>query len=98
MTANGLIDLTLKEIARDYQPGTLPWMKVNSPEEWRRMLILEQRINGMALEGNLDSLRGALEEYQGLILGIVKEFRSLKEKKGHEMFNFVESHAQTGER
>ena len=60
-----VIDLTLKEIAKDYQPGTLPWMKVNSPEEWRRMLILEQRINGMALEGNLDGLRVGLRRISG---------------------------------
>lgn len=70
-----LIDLTLKEIAKDYQPWTLPWMKVNSLEEWRRMLILEQRINRMALGGNLDGLRRNLNEYQSLMQKSLKRFR-----------------------
>lgn len=81
MTANRLIDLTLEEIGRDYQPGSLPWMKVNRPDEWGKMLTLERGINGMALGGNLDGLRGALNEYQSLIPAMVKEFKVLKEEK-----------------
>jgi hypothetical protein len=88
MTANSLIDLTLKEIAKEYRPEILAWMKANRPNKWGKMLTFERRINGMALGGNLNSLRGALNEYQSLILAMVKEFKSLNEKKGQGMFNF----------
>lgn len=87
---NRLIDSTLKEIARDYQPGTFPWMKAYRPNEWGTMLTLEGKVNEMALESNLKGLREALDEYQGLILAVVKEYEALKENKGQEMFNFVE--------
>ena len=76
MTDSLVIDLTLKEIGKDYQPGTLPWMKVNRPDKWGKMLISEGRVNGMALGGNLDGLRGALDEYKELIVGMVKEFKA----------------------
>jgi hypothetical protein len=90
MTANRLIDLTLEDIGRNYQPGSLPWMKVNRPDEWGKMLTLERRITGMALGDALDDLRGTLEEYQGLIAAVVKEFKVLKEEKGQGIFSFVE--------
>ena len=67
MTANSLIDLILEEIARDYEPGTLPWMKVNRPGEWEKMLTLERGTNETALEGDLKGLRELLDEYQRLI-------------------------------
>lgn len=57
-------------------------MKANRPDEWGKMLTLERGINGMALGGNLDDLRGALNGYQTLILAMVKELKALKEKKG----------------
>jgi len=87
---HGLIDRTLQEMNEAYKAGTLEWMKVNKPDRWGKMLILERRINGMALEGNMDGLRGALNEYQSLILGMVKEFKAPKEKRGQDFFNFVE--------
>ena len=82
MTANSLIELTLEEIARDYQPGTLVWMKRSRPKEWGTMLTIEERINKMALGGDRDGLRGALSDYQGLILAMVKEFKTIKENRG----------------
>jgi len=42
------------------------------------------------LESNLKGLREALDEYQGLILAMVKEFRAIREEKGQRMFKFVE--------
>ena len=97
MTVNALIDLTLLEIAREYHSGTLPWMKKNRPNEWGDMITLEKKINGMVLEGNLKGLRGALDEYQSLILAMLREFKSLQEKKGQGMFNFVERPKPPGE-
>ena len=80
MTANSLIDFTLEEIARDYQPGVLPWAKANRRGEWDKMLTLERRINEIALGCNHEDLRGVLDEYRSLTLAMVKEFIALKEK------------------
>jgi len=60
MTANRLIDLTLKEIRERHQPGTLPWMKANRPEEWGKMLTLEGEINKTASGGDLEGLKKIL--------------------------------------
>lgn len=78
MTANSLIDSILEEIARGYHPGGLSWVKVNRPGEWRKMVLLEQRINETALEGNLKGLREGLNEYQDLILTMVRIFKTPK--------------------
>ena len=91
MTANSLIDFTLEEIAREYQPCALALMKAGRPDDWERMVVLEGEINKMALGSNTEGLKRALSEYQGLILTMVKEFKALKEKKGQGMFKFVES-------
>ena len=90
MTGRLLIDETLKRINQEYQPGTLAWMKANRPNDWGSMLNLERSINKTALEGNFKSLREALDEYQGLILAMVREFRTLKEVMGQGSFSFVE--------
>lgn len=65
-------------------------MKANRPHEWGKMLTLEGEINKRSLCGDLDGLRGVLNNYRGLILAMVEEFRCLKAKKGQGMFNFVE--------
>jgi len=75
MTASELIDLTLEEIAKDYQTETLPWMKGNKPNDWGSMLTLERSINKTALDGNLNGLREVLSEYQRLILAMVKDLK-----------------------
>jgi len=96
---NSLIDDTLKRINQGYSPGTLRWIKGN-PDRWAVLLTLEGRVNEMALGSDTGGLKRALSEYQGLILGMVREFKTLKEKKGQEMFNFVECPMppETGER
>jgi hypothetical protein len=50
----------------------------------------------MVLGGNLNGLRGALNEYQSLIVPMVEEFKSLNEKNVQGMFNFVESPSPPG--
>lgn len=77
MTANELIDLTLKEIAQGYHPGILAWMKVNRSEEWRKMLSLESEINEMASKGNVEGLKESLKGYKGLILNIMRIFKGV---------------------
>lgn len=90
MTAKRLIDLIIEEIARDYQPGTSPRMKMNRQGAWGKMLALEEEINKTALCGNLDAFRGVLNSYRGVILAMVEEFKSLKKKKGQGMFDFAD--------
>jgi hypothetical protein len=88
MTANSLIDITIREITRDYQPGTLAWMKANSPDDWGNMLTLEGKVNEMALGSDTEGLKRALSDYQMLILAAAKEYKALREEKGQRMFNF----------
>ena len=92
---DGLIDRTLREINEAWEPGTVEWIKANRPDEWRKLLTLEQRINGMALGGSIEGLREGLNEYQGLTLTMVKEF-TLKEAKEQGSFKFVERPKTTG--
>jgi hypothetical protein len=92
MTANSLIDLTLEEIAREYQPCAFAWMKAGRPDDWKRMVVLEGEINKMALGSDTEGLKRALSEYQGLILSMVKEFKAHKGETGNlleqRVFNF----------
>ena len=88
MTANSLIDFTIREIARDYQPGTFPWMKASRPDKWGEMVTYERRVNEMALGNDTEGLKRALTDYQRLILGMVREFKALKEERGRRMFKF----------
>jgi len=90
---NSLIDITLERIGQEYQAGTLPWMKANKPNEWSTMLTLEGRVNEMALGSDLSGLRDVLDEYQRIILAMVKEF-TLKEQGS---FKFVERPQSPGE-
>jgi hypothetical protein len=83
MMVNSLIDHTLESINRDYQPGTLPWIKGNRPEKWEEMLTLEGKVNEMVLGGNIEGLREALNEYQRIILAMVKEFKKGRERAGN---------------
>lgn len=85
MTANSLIDLTLGKIAKGYSPGILPWIKVDRPDDWKRMVGLEGEINERALKEDINELKKALEHYQELIIRMVKKFETPKGKNG-ELF------------
>ena len=65
MTANSLIESTLKKIAETYPSGTLHQMKQNRPNEWKRLIALEEEINRAALSEDEIILRDALSEYRG---------------------------------
>jgi len=71
-----LIDDTVKRINESYSPGTLAWMKKSHRKDCARRLTVERHINEMALEGDQEGLRGALEEYQGIILDMVGVFKA----------------------
>ena len=61
--ANLLIDIALREIAKEYKPGLLAWLKWHS-DQWNRLLQLEDRINQAALAKYEEGLKDALSEYR----------------------------------
>ena len=58
------IDDTLSQIAKDYKPGLLPWMKHHHPDRWAHLLELEAEINAATLAGNESGLKPALKAYR----------------------------------
>ena len=55
----------------------MPYLKPG----WGKVLAMEGKVNELALGGNLNGLREALEGYQRLILALVDEYRSIKGKE-----------------
>lgn len=73
MTANSLIDDCLKEIAKEYKPGLLAWLK-KQPDLWVRVLDLEGRINQAALSNNETGLKQELSEYKAFLFAMREDF------------------------
>lgn len=88
MTANSLIDITLEEIATEYQTGTLAWMKRNRPGEWRTMLSLEEETNQKTLKGDMEGLKEVLKQYKRLIHRMVRAFKTPIGEAG-DLFNYL---------
>jgi hypothetical protein len=76
LSVHSKIDTALEEINRNYQPGTLEWTKVNRPEDWKKMISLEDRINQAILRGDGEELERALGDYQKLIFEMAKLFKT----------------------
>ena len=80
--ANLLIDSTLREIssvttvtpADEYKSGLLPWIKKSRPEEWARMLQMEEKINRVAFSGDRASLEDALSNYRGFFSEMMRVY------------------------
>ena len=75
-----LIEQTIDEINRGWQPGTLERMKRSRPEDWKRMIVIEAMINEKALTGDSEGLRVVLDDYRDLLQGMVKAFSSKREQ------------------
>jgi hypothetical protein len=78
-----LIETTLREIGKEYRPGALEWIRINRPEEWARMLTLEEGINQAALSRDMENLKQSLSNYQELILGVVEVFETPRGQTGN---------------
>jgi len=63
-----LIVSTLRQIDRDYQPGTLASMKKTKPVKWGKLLTIEREINLSVLNENPKALKKALDSYRKLIV------------------------------
>jgi hypothetical protein len=66
MMVKSLIDKTLERINQEYQPGSLIRIKLNSPENWGKVIGLEQEINEVFFEGDVEKLKKVLESYREL--------------------------------
>lgn len=73
MMASLLIDATLVEIAGEYQPGLLMWVK-SQPDRWNRLLQLEDAINRTTLAGDGAGLKEALAAYKTFFTEMVEAF------------------------
>jgi hypothetical protein len=71
---NSLIDGTLKEIAKTYHVGLLPWLKRRHPDRWAGLLELEDQIDKAALAGDEGTLTKALGEYRELFTGMISQY------------------------
>ena len=70
-----LIDITLKEIGKSYEPGAMRWTKKTRPREWSRLLMEEMAINKAAMEGGATDLKESLSRYQKLISSLCTKFK-----------------------
>ncbi len=73
------IETTLQSIDRGYQPGTLAWLKMKRPEEWRKMIAIEAEINRAAIQDDETGLSKVLTEYESFILKMTKTSRLREE-------------------
>lgn len=73
MTANLPIDDALAEIAKEYRPGLLAWLK-SQPDRWSRLLQLEDAINQTTLTGEGAGLRAALAAFKTFIKEMVAAY------------------------
>jgi len=71
--ANSLIDDALVEIAKEYQPGLLMWLR-SHPDGWARLLQLEDQINEAALARDDPGLKVALQAYRLFFQDIIKAY------------------------
>jgi hypothetical protein len=77
-----LINDTLIEIGKSYQPGLLMWLK-SQPGGWARLLQVEDWINRAALTGNKEGLTAALQSYKVFFREMVRLF---EEAEGLPLF------------
>jgi hypothetical protein len=61
---HNLIERTLMEIGREYRPGLIGWLKEDRGR-WQRLLVLESRINEVALSKEDERvLKDTLDDYR----------------------------------
>lgn len=75
---NSLIDDALVQIAKEYRPGLLAWMK-RQPGRWARLLGLEDAINKAALAGDETGLRAALAAYKIFFTEMIGLYQKAKD-------------------
>lgn len=86
------IEATLREIGKEYRPGLIRWIK-EQPDQWGRLLTLEDQINKAALVRDEIMLTGALSEYRDFFTEMVNWYEGKGEaqrEKEQRTFEFLE--------
>ncbi len=73
-----LLDATLLEINRAYQPGFLMWLK-SQPDRWAILPSLEGGINQAALAKDEAGLTAALSAYRSFFKEMVTAYQEAKD-------------------
>lgn len=71
-----LIKQSLQRINEGWKSGTFEWMRRSRPEEWKKMILLEEKINRATLSNDEDAIRRALIEYKAFFLRIEEDFKA----------------------
>lgn len=77
-----LIGQTFIEINQHWEPGALEWMKRTGPNDFKKMMALEEQINQLTLSGNVNMLNEVLKSYTGLMVGAARTFKTQREETG----------------
>ena len=80
---NHLIEETLLQINEGWTPGALEWMKRTRLSEFEQMVALEEEINRFALSRDMDGLNEALKNYDELMVGMARIFKTQRGETGN---------------
>jgi hypothetical protein len=78
-----LICQTLQEINNGWTPGGLGWMKGTRPNDFRKMIALEEEIDLFALSRDINGLTEALRNYKDLMVGMARMFEAQRGDTGN---------------
>jgi hypothetical protein len=78
-----LIGQTFIEINQHWEPGALEWMKRTGPNDFKKMVALENDVNRFAQKGNVNGLVEALRSYKKLILSVAETFKASRVEAGN---------------
>jgi len=78
-----LIEQTLIEITEHWEPGALEWMKRTRPNDFKKMVTLEEQINQLALSGDANTLNEVLKSHTGLMVGMARIFKTQRGETGN---------------
>lgn len=76
--SSNLIEKTIEEINEEWEPGILPWMEKERPNDYRRMETFEQRININSMSGNIGDLIHSLDGLKSLMVRTRDEYKEHK--------------------
>ena len=71
----GMFKKDLEEVNRQYQPGTIQYIKATHPELWKRIVDAEDKMSEAWLRGIADEFQNSLEEWRDLNLKGIEIFR-----------------------
>ena len=70
-----MFNAALREINREYESGTIPYIRQNHPPFWQKIVEGENLLGDLWLAGEVESFRIALGEWKNLNLQAIEIFR-----------------------